>query len=170
MSAWFVSALLLCALVRAQSLQGSSEDELTSSDAYEVEDVSLQQLRDILFALRSSARRRAYSPGDASLARLADSGTKTGLDSRQIARRVLTSIGEAYDPDTGVFTAPVRGLYHFLLNRSSARSRSSDAAVLKNGRALDDIYNMRGLLSSASHDVTLDLEPGDQISTTTYST
>lgn len=83
-------------------------------------------------------------------------------------KRVYTNIGNAYDRNTGKFTAPLRGVYHFEFHCYSRQGRWPTAVILqKNGmdivsaheesRGNDDHYG------TAGNSVSLQLEAGDQV-------
>ncbi|XP_032364843.1 complement C1q tumor necrosis factor-related protein 3, partial [Etheostoma spectabile] len=53
-------------------------------------------------------------------------------DTPLIYRYVRTNIGNAYNSNTGMFTAPVRGAYHFEFHMNSSNGRSTAATLVKN--------------------------------------
>ncbi|XP_030576897.1 complement C1q tumor necrosis factor-related protein 3-like [Archocentrus centrarchus] len=80
-----------------------------------------------------------------------------------VFREVKTNIGNAYDPDTGVFTKPTNGLYNIRFTGSIGKSGSLNAAVLKNGENMFAIYNTVGRISSNANGMTLVLNEGDRV-------
>ncbi|XP_047429504.1 complement C1q tumor necrosis factor-related protein 3-like [Mugil cephalus] len=80
-----------------------------------------------------------------------------------VFRRVTTNIGNAYDPDTGVFTVPVRGLYYLSFTGVVGNSGSLNAALLKNDQVMFAIFNTGGKHSSATNSMTLELQEGDRV-------
>uniref|UniRef100_A0AAX7V418 C1q domain-containing protein n=2 Tax=Astatotilapia calliptera TaxID=8154 RepID=A0AAX7V418_ASTCA len=81
-----------------------------------------------------------------------------------IFKHVVTNIGNAYNKNTGIFTAPVRGVYHFdwkVLGRDSA---SVGAFLFRNEEKISLAYESQstGGWPSASNGASLLLEVGDQ--------
>ncbi|XP_032365491.1 complement C1q-like protein 2 [Etheostoma spectabile] len=75
-----------------------------------------------------------------------------------------TNIGNAYNPTTGVFTAPVRGAYHFEFHINSANSRSTAAFLVKNSENVFAAHESQPAhFMSSSNGVTLLLEVGDKV-------
>ncbi|XP_028451435.1 complement C1q-like protein 2 [Perca flavescens] len=87
-------------------------------------------------------------------------------DTTLIYKHVPTNIGNAYNPTTGVFTAPVRGVYHFEwhLTAEGDGSHASGGWLVKNLQNLFVAweYQAAGFMSS-SNGVMLLLEVGDVV-------
>ncbi|XP_067093741.1 complement C1q-like protein 2 [Osmerus mordax] len=80
--------------------------------------------------------------------------------------KVITNIGNAYSPVTGVFTAPVRGVYYFRFTAADLRSSGSiGIQMYKNDLQImvNRIYNTDGQWKFVANAVTLELEQGDMI-------
>ncbi|XP_034152029.1 complement C1q-like protein 2 isoform X2 [Esox lucius] len=77
---------------------------------------------------------------------------------------VLTNIGNAYNTATGIFTAPVGGVYHFTVYHHSGKDRRSDSMLYKNH---DQIAFISALNKDGSYNgsngVILQLEKGDVV-------
>ncbi|XP_068454814.1 complement C1q-like protein 2 [Clinocottus analis] len=82
--------------------------------------------------------------------------------------KVTTNTGNAYDPETGVFTAPVRGLYYIRFTGCVGSSGSMNAAVMKNESNMFAVFDTRGVHGSASNGAPLVLEAGDRVSVTLW--
>ncbi|XP_031606174.2 complement C1q-like protein 3 isoform X2 [Oreochromis aureus] len=82
-----------------------------------------------------------------------------------IFKRVVTNIGNAYNPYTGIFTAPVRGVYHFDWKVFGYGNIRAAAVLFRNG---EHIFlaeeNPTSGYVSASDGASLLLEVGDQVS------
>ncbi|KAF1378044.1 hypothetical protein PFLUV_G00185500 [Perca fluviatilis] len=84
-----------------------------------------------------------------------------------IYKHVPTNIGNAYNSNTGEFTAPVRGAYNFewTIFGQVDGSHASGAVLVKNSEAVFQAYEYQTAgWMSASNAATLLLEVGDRVS------
>ncbi|XP_033824811.2 complement C1q-like protein 2, partial [Periophthalmus magnuspinnatus] len=99
---------------------------------------------------------------------LLDSGEKAlgpfNVDTTIVYKYVVSNFGNVYNPQTGIFTAPVRGVYHFLIFALSMGGIPADVYLKKNGHGVfmahEDQPSGHGTASNA---VTLLLEAGDVV-------
>ncbi|XDV25850.1 hypothetical protein PO909_029695 [Leuciscus waleckii] len=79
-------------------------------------------------------------------------------------RNVFTNIGNAYNPVTGVFTAPLKGAYMFRVSVYSYGPTSAAAVIYKNGErvVMAHAHQAKDRLNS-SNGVVLILEVGDVV-------
>uniref|UniRef100_A0A8C5DUA2 C1q domain-containing protein n=1 Tax=Gouania willdenowi TaxID=441366 RepID=A0A8C5DUA2_GOUWI len=83
-----------------------------------------------------------------------------------IFRNVFENIGNAYNPHTGIFTAPVRGVYHFefYMYGHGHPSHGSGAGLVKNGQHICLAFESPPSNGAASSNgATLLLEVGDVV-------
>ncbi|KAL3059492.1 hypothetical protein OYC64_014159 [Pagothenia borchgrevinki] len=81
-----------------------------------------------------------------------------------VFRNVFSNIGNAYNPNTGFFFAPVRGAYHFefYIGGYGHSSHGSCAALIKNGEIVCMAYeHQTSGFAKSSNGATLLLEVGD---------
>ncbi|XP_047196117.1 uncharacterized protein LOC118111322 [Hippoglossus stenolepis] len=83
-----------------------------------------------------------------------------------IFRQIITNIGNAYNPNTGLFTAPVKGAYHFELYMGAHGdpSHPSAATLFRNGHVICMAYEHQpSHYGSSANGATLLLEVGDVV-------
>ncbi|KAG9263150.1 complement C1q-like protein 2 [Astyanax mexicanus] len=88
------------------------------------------------------------------------------VDTMLVFRKEFINIGNAYSPNTGVFTAPLRGVYFFRLNVLGSSSTSWTGGVFfKNQEQIFYLseYPIDGINEYASNAVSLLLEKGDLV-------
>uniref|UniRef100_A0A3Q3GM77 C1q domain-containing protein n=1 Tax=Labrus bergylta TaxID=56723 RepID=A0A3Q3GM77_9LABR len=120
-------------------------------------ELTVEQLR------RKSAddQKVAFSAG------LTDSGPVGPFDEERtlIFSKVITDIGNAYNQTTGVFRAPVRGLYFFSFTAADYQKGYMGLHLYRNN--LPIIFNLdlndHGGYASTSNGVALQLEAGDEV-------
>ncbi|XP_031160164.1 complement C1q subcomponent subunit B-like [Sander lucioperca] len=95
--------------------------------------------------------------------------TATGpfnTDTTLVFRRVITNIGGAYSPFTGIFTAPVAGVYYFTMFYHAGGAHYSGLNLIKNN---EDIVKTSDHPSSSDpsdnggNAAFLQLQPGDTV-------
>uniref|UniRef100_I3IUZ0 Complement C1q-like protein 4 n=1 Tax=Oreochromis niloticus TaxID=8128 RepID=I3IUZ0_ORENI len=81
-----------------------------------------------------------------------------------IFKRVVTNIGNAYNINTGIFTAPVRGVYHFECHVYGSADIMTRVALFKNGERIFIILELQpSHVWTSSNGASLLLEAGDHI-------
>ncbi|KAE8293656.1 hypothetical protein D5F01_LYC08768 [Larimichthys crocea] len=94
-------------------------------------------------------------------------------DVQLIYRKIFTNVGNHYNPNTGYFTAPVKGIYYFRFTGHIAHSdasmrmglfKNSDLIVTSGDRATTSTDPE----DNASNGVVVQLEVGDVVSGTTF--
>ncbi|XP_067247301.1 uncharacterized protein [Chanodichthys erythropterus] len=81
-------------------------------------------------------------------------------------RNIFTNIGNAYNPITGVFTAPLKGAYMFRVSVYGHGGITAAASIFKNGKKLVTAYDIQPQDQdrlNASNGVVLILEVGDVV-------
>ncbi|ROL49856.1 Complement C1q-like protein 4 [Anabarilius grahami] len=79
-------------------------------------------------------------------------------------KNVFTNIGKAYNPITGIFTAPLKGAYMFRISVYGVAGTPATVSIIKNGEIVVSAYDEQpqGALNS-SNGVVLILEVGDVV-------
>ncbi|TWW75026.1 hypothetical protein D4764_14G0010290, partial [Takifugu flavidus] len=81
-------------------------------------------------------------------------------------QKVFTNIGQAYNSNTGYFTAPVKGAYYFQFTLAGFQSYDTGVYVMKNGQIF--MYNVEYKRTYNPEYITnsliLELQPGDTVS------
>ncbi|CDQ77732.1 unnamed protein product [Oncorhynchus mykiss] len=83
-----------------------------------------------------------------------------------VFQRVLSNVGNAYNPTTGIFTAPVRGLYHFTFTAFDwGWTTMTGASLRRNGQLMVSVYDEKegGSSESSSNSATFLLQVGEQV-------
>ncbi|XP_048011588.1 multimerin-2-like [Megalobrama amblycephala] len=79
-------------------------------------------------------------------------------------KKVFTNIGNAYNPITGIFTAPLKGAYMFRVSVTGIGPTTAAADIMKNGKHVVFAYDEQPQNAlNASNGVVLILEVGDVV-------
>ncbi|XP_036375397.1 uncharacterized protein LOC118771495 [Megalops cyprinoides] len=139
---------------------GATKTELGTVEArLKTSDSQLEELK----------RENKDRPKVAFSAGLTDAGTvgPFNADTTLVYAKVITNIGNCYNPATGIFTAAVSGVYYFRFTAHGSGSSIYIGSVLsKNGNRIVTTYNYQGTGDSyddSSNAAVLQLEVGDQV-------
>ncbi|KAL4618281.1 cerebellin-2-like [Arapaima gigas] len=82
-----------------------------------------------------------------------------------VYRNVLTNVGNAYSPATGIFTAPVKGVYQFTFTTHAGANFPTFVLLVQNGNILSMISDWIGGdgSNSAANSAIAHLNVGDQV-------
>ncbi|KAL2083207.1 hypothetical protein ACEWY4_020980 [Coilia grayii] len=83
-----------------------------------------------------------------------------------VFRRIITNVGNAYSPTTGIFTAPIRGVYHFVFfaHGQGDTSSATVVALYKNEDHIATAWSHQPTYSvNPSNGASLLLEVGDVV-------
>uniref|UniRef100_A0A673AHM8 Cerebellin 10 n=1 Tax=Sphaeramia orbicularis TaxID=375764 RepID=A0A673AHM8_9TELE len=81
-----------------------------------------------------------------------------------IYKHVVTNVGNAYNSDTGFFTAPVKGAYHFEFYCTAVGGHTAVVLVKNGGRTFAFAEGQYNDFGTGSSGITLVLEVGDVVS------
>merc|ERR1712212_129511 len=92
-------------------------------------------------------------------------GLKGGkYGAHMVYNSVLTNVGDSYNPETGVFTAPVSGVYFFRFTASNRNNLDLDMGIKLYKNQEEILYNHEnGVEDFFSNAVTLELVKGDKV-------
>uniref|UniRef100_A0A3P8Z180 C1q domain-containing protein n=1 Tax=Esox lucius TaxID=8010 RepID=A0A3P8Z180_ESOLU len=101
-------------------------------------------------------------------AALSESKGPFDTDTTLVYKHVITNIGNAYSPSTGIFKAPVSGTYYFRFTAFSYTNNHRRVSLYKGGQlvvTVTDIQSGQDGEDSGSNGATLQLEEGEEVYT-----
>ncbi|XP_036812506.1 complement C1q-like protein 2 [Oncorhynchus mykiss] len=149
----------------------------TSESQLEEQRVLLQELRAIVAqqstklnemgaTVEELKRANGERPKVAFSASLSESKGPNSDDVILAYKHVFNNIGEAYSPVTGIFRAPVNGVYYFTYTAFTTSSKGRRVSLYKNGLVMvtvtDDVSDSE---DGGTNGVTLQLDAGDEVYT-----
>ncbi|XP_022600463.1 complement C1q-like protein 2 [Seriola dumerili] len=156
----FLPLLLLCSVSTGQHETVSLNSHALLKELI----LSVDQLQKDMASLQNKvqAQQVAFSASLLSdgLKAIGPFNTHTAL----VFKHVLTNIGGAYDPNTGVFTAPVRGAYHFEWHIGVHASNTAAVLVKNTNHIFTAVEQQASGYGSSSQGAVLRLEAGDVVS------
>ncbi|XP_068198121.1 complement C1q-like protein 2 [Antennarius striatus] len=170
-SGQLVYLLAVCGLVGAQIIISEGEGGSDVTQKMSSEDLVKQLMTRVENLEREHEEREKSHVAFSASLNIAEQWNTYGpfvADATLVFRRVTTNIGEAYDPSTGIFTAPRKGLYYIRYTTCVGDSGSLNTALTKNGEVMFAVFDTRGSHGSGSNGMTLVLEQGDQLSITLW--
>ncbi|XP_042368266.1 cerebellin-1-like [Plectropomus leopardus] len=87
-------------------------------------------------------------------------------DKTLIYRKVITNIGNAYNQVTGIFAAPVKGIYYFTFHHHAGGTNIVSLSLMKNNEVVVMNYDHRTTADGADNGgnaVFLQLQQGDHV-------
>merc|ERR1719309_706911 len=128
-----------------------------------------QAMRDRLEATENALKAYKDVPKVAFAVSLGSDGLEktTNGNKQLIYKDILTNVGGAYDSDTGVFTAPVRGVYYIRFTANGPTDFTMSAVLYKNNAEIQLIVHEQPSgegSDTGSNGAALLLEAGDRLS------
>ncbi|XP_062282628.1 complement C1q-like protein 2 [Scomber scombrus] len=154
-----MSTLLGEQRVEIRQLQTQNEAQTAKLRELEVQKTEVDNLKQQLQAKQVAFSASLLASGSGTVGPF---NTHTPL----VFRRVVSNIGNAYNPNTGFFIAPVRGAYHFefYIGAHGHSSHASGAVLVKNGEHIFIVYeHQTNGYGSSANGATLLLEVGDVV-------
>ncbi|XP_041635213.1 complement C1q-like protein 4 [Cheilinus undulatus] len=175
--------LLFCGLTLAQDVSNHPDtscsptcDLLKEFDAIKKKLISLEtRLNDTETKLENNERKNLELERQAENAKVIFSAATGGGGSRigpfreasiLVYRTVFANIGGAYNETSGVFTAPVTGVYYFSFSYHAGGAHGTRLALLKNSRTIvmsGDQQSRGDRTDNGGNTVFLQLQQGDQV-------
>ncbi|KAK9956060.1 hypothetical protein ABG768_013816 [Culter alburnus] len=86
-------------------------------------------------------------------------------DTTLIYKKIFTNVGDAYKQDTGIFTAPVRGVYYFSFFYHCGDNHPTWLFLYRNGQneAITGHHKTGSHIKNGGNGLSLLLEKGDQV-------
>ncbi|XP_052427772.1 complement C1q-like protein 2 [Carassius gibelio] len=112
----------------------------------------------------NEAKKVAFSAGllSSGLGHTGPIGTAKTL----VYSKVFSNVGSAYDSNTGVFKAPIKGVYYFRFYAHCHSGTKMAVSLLKNGQTQCSVFSWKPVTNgNASNGIVLQLESGDEMST-----
>ncbi|XP_036374853.1 cerebellin-1-like isoform X2 [Megalops cyprinoides] len=158
---------------KMEKLERENEVDLRALETrLNISEIKLEEEKTVVKNLKSTVeelrRQNEDRPKVAFSATLFGAGSQhTGpfnTETTLIYKKVITDIGNNYNPATGIFTAPVKGLYYFRFSGHAWDNHYMAVSLYKNEQRICSAYDeQRSGNANSSNGVTLLLEEGDRV-------